>query len=74
MHKKLAARLLAIPVFALATASAFAVDATSATQLAQSVDMSDAKAAGLIVVGLLIGVGVTLWGARLVMSKFTPKV
>jgi hypothetical protein len=47
---------------------------TTATALAQSVDMSDAKAAGLIVAGLLIAAGVVLWGARLVMSKFQPKV
>jgi hypothetical protein len=56
--------------------SAFAQTAnqpTSAVELAQSVDLSDAKSAGLIVVGLLVALGVTLWGARLVLSKFKPK-
>lgn len=47
---------------------------TSATALAQSVDLSDARTAGLVVAGLLIAAGVVLWGARLVMSKFRPKV
>lgn len=46
---------------------------TTATALAQAVDMSDAKTAGLVVTGLLIAVGVTLWGARLVGAKFRPK-
>lgn len=48
--------------------------ATSAVTLAQGVDLSDAKSAGLIIVGLMIGVGVVLWGARLVMSHFKPKI
>lgn len=47
---------------------------TTAVGLAQAVDLTDAKSAGLIVVGLLVAVGVTLWGARLVMSKFQPKL
>jgi hypothetical protein len=47
---------------------------TTAVELAQSVDLSEAKAAGLIVVGLLITLGVVLWAARLVMSKFRPKL
>lgn len=47
---------------------------TTATALAQSVDLSDAKVAGLVVVGLMIAAGVVLWGARLVGSKFRPKV
>lgn len=46
----------------------------TATALAQSVDLSDAKGAGLVVVGLMVTVGVVLWGARLVMSKFRPKI
>lgn len=47
---------------------------TTAAGLAQAVDLSDAKSAGLIIVGLLVAVGVVLWGARLVLSKFKPKV
>lgn len=47
---------------------------TTAVALAQSVDLSDAKSAGLIIVGLMVGAGVVLWGARLVMSKFQPKI
>lgn len=47
---------------------------TTAVALAQSVDLSDAKSAGLIIIGLLVAVGVVLWGARLVMSKFQPKI
>lgn len=47
---------------------------TTALALAQTVDPSDAKAAGLVVVGLMIVVGVVLWGARLVLSKFKPKI
>lgn len=59
---------------ALATGAAFAVDPpTTATALAQAVDLSDAKAAGLVIIGLLIGVGVALWGARLVAARFTAK-
>lgn len=59
-----------LPVLAFAQAAA----PTTATGLAAAVDMSDAKAAGLLIVGALITVGVVLWGARLVMSKFRPKV
>lgn len=47
---------------------------TTAVALAQAVDLSDAKSAGLIIVGLLVAAGVVLWGARLVMSKFKPKI
>lgn len=43
---------------------------TTATQLAQSVDLSDAKGAALIVIGLLLAFGVVLWGARLVLDRF----
>jgi di/tricarboxylate transporter len=59
---------------ALTAPMAFADTPTTASQLAQSVDMSDAKAAGLIITGLLVSAGVVLWGARLVASKFKPKV
>jgi hypothetical protein len=47
---------------------------TTATALAQSVNLSDAQSAGLVIVGLLVACGVVLWGARLVLSKFKPKV
>lgn len=64
----LAGSLLATVVMAQASSP------TTATALAQSVDLSDAKTAGLVVAGLMIAAGVVLWGARLVMSKFRPKV
>jgi hypothetical protein len=59
-----------------ASFSAFAQQAapTTAVGLAQQVDISDAKGAGLVIAGLMIAAGVVLWGARLVMSKFRPKV
>lgn len=47
---------------------------TTATALAQSIDLSDAQGAGLVIVSLMVGAGVVLWGARLVMSKFKPKI
>lgn len=47
---------------------------TTGTALAQSVDLSDAKIAGLIVIGLMVSAGVALWGGRLVLSKFQPKL
>jgi hypothetical protein len=73
--KKLAARLAAFTATAgAAVGTAFADTPTTATALAQTVDLSDAKAAGLIIVGLLVSAGVVLWGARLVLSKFHPKV
>lgn len=50
-----------------------AVPAT-ATALAQSIDLADAKGAGLTVISLLVAAGVALWGARLVLSKFMPRV
>lgn len=59
----------------LAAGSALAADPpTTALALAQSVDMSDAKAAGLAIIGLLVAAGVVLWGGRLVLAKFAPKV
>ncbi|WP_152446825.1 hypothetical protein [Janthinobacterium sp. HH01] len=59
---------------ALAAGAAFAVDPpTSATALAQSIDLSDAKGAGLVVIGLLVGIGVTLWGASMIAARFKPK-
>jgi hypothetical protein len=74
--KSLAALLAAIYAVLAATAgAAFAADTpTTAVGLAQAVDLSDAKSAGLIIVGLMVAAGVVLWGARLVMSKFQPKI
>ena len=75
--KSLAARLAAIPFVLAATAGAAMAQSatpTTAVGLAQSVDLSDAKSAGLIIVGLMVAAGVVLWGARLVMSKFQPKI
>lgn len=73
--KSLVRRLAAVPAVVLASGAVMAQQAapTSATALAQSIDLSEAKSSGLIVVGLLIGVGVTLWGARLVLNHFRPK-
>lgn len=65
-----AAGLALVPVAMAQTAPA----PTTAVGLAQAVDLSDAKSAGLIVVGLLVAAGVVLWGARLVLSKFRPKI
>lgn len=61
-------------VASAASAVALAVPPTTATELAAAVDMSDAKAAGLTIIGLLVAAGVVLWGARLVLSKFAPRV
>lgn len=74
--KKFASRAVVIPaLIALTIGSALAQTApTTATALAQSVDMSDAKAAGLVIIGLLVAAGVVLWGGRLVLSKFQPKL
>jgi hypothetical protein len=73
--KSLAAKVgAAATSLALLPAVAMADTPTTAAGLAQSVDLSDAKSAGLIIVGLMITAGVVLWGARLVMSKFKPKV
>ena len=74
--KKLATRAAAIPgLIALTIGTALAADApTTAAGLVQSIDKSDIQAAGLGIVGLLVSVGVVLWGARLVESKFKPKV
>jgi hypothetical protein len=72
--KSLAARAGVIASTLVAASSVMAADPpTTAVALAQSVDLSDAKAAGLVIIGLLVAVGVTLWGARLVLSKFRPK-
>lgn len=68
---------VAAPIVMLASAgAAFAQAAppTTAVGLAQTVDLADAKSAGLVIVGLLVSAGVVLWGARLVLSKFKPKV
>ena len=77
--KFLATRIAAVPaVLTVAATSAFAQTSgptpTTAVELAQSVDLSDAKAGALVIVGMMIAAGVTLWGARLIMSKFKPKV
>lgn len=73
--KSLVRRLAAVPAVVMASGAVFAQQAapTTATALAQSIDLSEAKSSGLIVVGLLIAVGVTLWGARLVLTHFRPK-
>jgi hypothetical protein len=72
--KSFAARVGVIAYTLVAASSVMAADPpTTAVALAQSVDLSDAKAAGLVIIGLLVAVGVTLWGARLVLSKFRPK-
>ena len=76
--KSLAARLAAIPVVMASTVGVAMAQSnstpTTAVGLAQAVDLSDAKSAGLIIVGLMVAAGVVLWGARLVMSKFKPKI
>ena len=73
--KTLSIRLAAIPALLISGAvMAQSATPTTAVALAQSVDLSDAKSAGLIIVGLMVGAGVVLWGARLVMSKFQPKI
>lgn len=66
--------VVVMSALSLAAGIASAVPPTTAAELAASVDLSDAKAAGLIIVGLMVAVGIALWGARLVMAKFTPKV
>ena len=66
--------LLTSLLFSAVASAQTATVPTTATALAQSINMSDAQSAGLVIVGLLIGVGVVLWGARLVESKFRPKV
>ena len=73
--KTLSTRLAAIPALLISGAvMAQSTTPTTAVALAQSIDLSDAKSAGLIVVGLLVGVGVALMGARLILGRFMPKV
>lgn len=73
--KNSVSRVVILASLVLATGSAMAADApTTALALAQSVDMADAKAAGLAIIGLLVAAGVVLWGGRLVLAKFAPKV
>jgi hypothetical protein len=74
--KTLAVSTASLVALGLVSISTFAQSATPTTAvgLAQAVDLSDAKSAGLIIVGLMVAAGVVLWGARLVMSKFKPKV
>lgn len=75
MRKVLLPVLALAAVFSASGAMAQAASApTSATALAQSVNLSDAQSAGLVIVGLMVTMGVVLFGARLVMSKFRPKV
>ena len=65
-----ASALAAVATMAQSTTTA----PTSASALASSIQMSDAQNAGLIIVAALVAVGVVLWGARLVMSKFRPRI
>jgi hypothetical protein len=46
---------------------------TSAASLAATIDVGDAKTAALVVVALLVTLGVTLWGANMILTKFKPK-
>lgn len=71
---RVAVAVSSISAAGLALAQAVPTPPTTATALAQTVDLSDAKGAGLVVVGLMVSAGVVLWGARLVMSKFKPKI
>lgn len=75
--KSFVARLVAAPVLLATAGAVFAQTApavpTTAVALAQSVDLGDAKSAGLIIVGLLVALGVVLWGARMVLNHFKPK-
>lgn len=77
MHKNVKTfvkSLAAIPVvLSSGLALAQAAAPTTAVGLAQAVDLSDAKSAGLIIVGLLVALGVALWGASLIYNKFKPK-
>jgi hypothetical protein len=73
--KQTLARVAAPVVLLVLSGAAMAQTApTTAVGLAQAVDLADAKSAGLVICGLLISAGVVLWGARLVLSKFKPKV
>lgn len=74
--RRFAVRVAAVPTAVLAGANLAMAQAapTTAVGLAQSIDLSDAKSAGLIIIGLLVAAGVVLWGGRLVLSKFQPKV
>lgn len=75
MLKNSFAKIVAgVATLALATSvMAQSATPTTAAGLAQSVDLSDAKSAGLIVVGMLVTLGIVLWGGRLVLSHFRPK-
>lgn len=44
----------------------------SAVELAKAIGLSDARDAALIIMGLIIAVGVTLWASRLIAERFTP--
>lgn len=70
----LTSTMLAVSVTSAFAQVAPAADPTTAVQLAKTVSMADAQSAGLIVIGLLVAAGVVLWGGRLVLSKFQPKL
>jgi hypothetical protein len=74
MNRQIIRRSVVALVAAVASGVALADPPATATALAAAVDMSDAKAAGLTIIGLLVAAGVVLWGARLVLSKFAPRV
>lgn len=75
IFKSAVARVGAVLSGLFASGLALAADPpTTATALATAVDMGDAKSAGLVIIGALIAAGVVLWGARLVLSKFQPKL
>ena len=71
---KLSLVAAALAVSTLSVMAQTATPPTTATGLAQAVNLSDAQSAGLVIVGLMVTMGVVLFGARLVMSKFRPKV
>lgn len=49
------------------------VPPATATDLANSVDLTEAKTAAFIIFGLLIGVGVSMWVGRMIVAKFRPR-
>lgn len=61
------AMLVPMVAFAQATPPATPAD------LANSVNLSSVVPAVFTIFGLLIGVGVSLWAGRLIISKFRPK-
>ena len=61
-------------VGAFATPIATSSPPADAVALVGTIDLSNATSAALLIIGALIAMGVTLWGARLVFSKFRPKI